>query len=146
MAEREDANSLSDQHPQSSDSKRQHDPTAGIRSQGINPPVLPFLGQKRFQKSDPELGGCDVSTRPSALRSYPKFAAFLDSGETFMVHERFSWLHARVLLCDNLERRPDELDEISRQREESTSHKSRDWLLKAIEEKLSDYSKQRLRD
>ena len=100
-----------------------------------------------------------MPARPSPLRSvnrniddyplgYPKLATFLDSDEDFMVCRRFGFLHARVLLYrqGRLERDLIELDENSRTREESTSHKSRDWLLKTIEKKLSDYGKRSPRD
>lgn len=145
MAEREVANPLSDPYPQSSNSKRQNDPRLGTRFQGIISPVLPFLGHKISQKSDPELGANGVRIKRGALPpGYPKFAAFLDPDENFMVYRRFSSLHAQVLLyaqdeidrlerrlreldeIDRLEQRLDELDENSRKREESTSRESRD--------------------
>ena len=118
MAEREDANPLSDPPLQRNKS--------ALRS---------FMGRTVSREPDPELGVHVLPAKPSALpHGYPELAEFLDSDENWMVSRRFGLLHSRVLYAQekisHLERRLNEQDE------------RRDWLLKAIEEKLSDYSKQ----
>ena len=145
MAEREDANPLSDTYPQSYNVKLQRDPKPWIRM----PKAIPrwIMLTKVLQKSDPELGAFDVPARPSAR--LPRYTKFFDSDETFMVHRRFGLLHCRVLSqaqekIIRLEQCLEELDELdgkARKRDESTPHGSRDWLLKTMKEKLSDYGR-----
>ena len=152
MAEREVANPLSDPYPRSCNLERQRDHKHGTRLQRTISTVHQYMGRKVSQKSGPELGAYDVPARPSALRSgNHKTAESLDSDEIWMVYRRFSWLHSRALLHEqeeiiHLQRRLDELDGNARERDESISHESRDWLLKTIKEKLSDYGKRSPRD